>query len=173
MLMHDWKLLYVTAFVRAAATGMVGVLLGIYLSKLDFSAEAINYTVAAGLAGAAVASLVATMLADRRGRKRMLVEISLLAAAGSAAVALASDGVVVGIAAFLGMLNGMGRDRGALLILDQAILPSITADHRRTRAFAVYNVYQDVGHALGALFAGLPQWLQPSLNPPQPSSYPA
>jgi sugar phosphate permease len=42
------------------------------------------------------------------------------------------------------------------LILDQAILPSVTADRERTKAFAVYNICQDVGHAVGSLVAGLP-----------------
>ena len=38
--------------------------------------------------------------------------------------------------AFLGMLNGMGRDRGAALVLDQAILPNTVPDAGRTGAFA-------------------------------------
>jgi hypothetical protein len=36
-------------------------------------------------------------------------------------------------AAFLGMLNGMGRDRGAALVLEQAILPATTTNETRTR----------------------------------------
>jgi predicted MFS family arabinose efflux permease len=63
--------------------------------------------------------------------------------------------VVCGVA-FLGMLNGMGRDRGAALVLEQAILPGIVAPEQRTRAFAGYNVLQDIGHALGGLLAALP-----------------
>ena len=54
------------------------------------------------------------------------------------------------------MLNGMGRDRGAAPILDQAILPATTNDAGRTGAFARYTVLQDIGHALGSLAVGLP-----------------
>ena len=50
----------------------------------------------------------------------------------------------------------MGRDRGAALVLEQAILPATAADAERTRVFAWYNVLQDAGHALGSLLAGLP-----------------
>jgi len=50
----------------------------------------------------------------------------------------------------------MGRDRGASLVLEQAILPATVSNSDRTRAFAWYNVLQDAGHALGALAAGLP-----------------
>jgi MFS family permease len=170
-IVHDAKLIYAAAMVRATATGMVGVLLGIYLAQLDFSAATVNYLVAAGLAGAAAASLVATLLADRRGRKRMLVEMALLAAAGTAVATATSNAVVIGAAAFVGMLNGMGRDRGALAILDQAILPTLTSDAQRTRAFAAYNVCQDIGHAAGALLAGLPQWLQTAADLNEHSSY--
>jgi hypothetical protein len=54
------------------------------------------------------------------------------------------------------MLNGMGRDRGASMILDQVILPTTTTSDRRTTVFAAYNVVQDAGHALGALLAAVP-----------------
>jgi hypothetical protein len=63
-------------------------------------------------------------------------------------------------AAFLGMINGMGRDRGAALILEQAMLPATTSDEGRTKVFAVYNILQDTGHALGGLLAGLPSVLE-------------
>ncbi len=53
------------------------------------------------------------------------------------------------------MLNGMGRDRGAALVIEQAMLPSTTTPAERTQVFAWYNVAQDIGHALGSLLAGL------------------
>ncbi|HEY7728132.1 MAG TPA: MFS transporter, partial [Candidatus Eisenbacteria bacterium] len=62
--------------------------------------------------------------------------------------------------AFLGMVNGMGRDRGAAYALEQAILPATTTDRERTRAFAWYTVVLDCGHALGALAAMIPLLLR-------------
>ena len=64
-------------------------------------------------------------------------------------------GVVIPIA-FLGMLNGMGRDRGAASALEQAILPETTGPERRTWSLAWYNLGLDIGHASGALLAVLP-----------------
>jgi MFS family permease len=155
---RDLRLLYACAFVRAVAIGLIGVQSGIYLTLLGLSAAAVGYVVAAGLAGAGLAALVATLVADAHGRRRLLVELSLLGAAGGAVLAAGSSPLLLGVAAFAGMLNGMGRDRGAALIVEQAILPATVTDERRTRAFAWYNVVQDVGHACGALLAGLP-WL--------------
>jgi hypothetical protein len=90
------------------------------------------------------------------GRRRVLTALGLLGAAGGVLVLLAPRGALVGVAAFLGMLNGMGRDRGASMILDQVILPTTTTSDRRTTVFAAYNVVQDAGHALGALLAAVP-----------------
>ena len=75
-------------------------------------------------------------------------------------VALGSSATVIAVAAVIGMLNGMGRDRGAALVIEQAILPATVSDAERTRAFAWYNVLQDAGHALGALLAGAPALLR-------------
>jgi MFS family permease len=153
---RDRAILYSAAFLRALATGMIAVLIGIHLAKLRFDPAAIGMVVAAGLAGAAVAAFAVTLWADRIGRRRALFGLAILGAAGGFAVALADKPLLVGVAAFFGMLNGMGRDRGASMILDQAVLPATTTDERRTYAFAYYNVVQDIGHALGSLLAGLP-----------------
>jgi MFS family permease len=156
---RDQRALYAATFVRALATGMVGVLLGLYLARLGLAAAEIGAVVGAGLAGGAAATLLATVFGDRWGRRRFLVHLALLAAAGGGAVAAVSALPAIGLAAFLGMLNGMGRDRGAALVLEQAVLPATATDATRTRAFAWYNVLQDAGHALGGLLAAGPSVL--------------
>lgn len=154
--MSDLTLLYINAFLRSFGTGLVAIVLGIYLSLLKLTPALTGGIVAAGLAGAATASLIATFYADRWGRRRSLVLFSALGLLGAVGVALSSDPWLLGCAAFVGMLNGMGRDRGAALILDHAILAGVTSDQERTRAFAIYNIVLDVGHALGSLAAALP-----------------
>ncbi|HEY6094562.1 MAG TPA: MFS transporter [Gallionellaceae bacterium] len=159
--MHsDRGILYTAAFLRALATGMMGVLLGIYLARLSFSAAQIGVVISAGLAGAALAALLVTVAGDHLGRRRVLFWLALLGALGGVAAALLSSPLAIGIAAFVGMLNGMGRDRGASLVLEQAIIPSTVTDAERTRTFAWYNVLQDAGHALGGLLAIIPSALR-------------
>lgn len=158
--MTDRVVLYAAAFVRALATGMIGVLMGVYLARLEFDPARIGYVVGAGLLGCAAAALLVTLFADRAGRRRSLIAVSLLTFLGGCAFALTAHPFAAGAAAFLGMVNGMGRDRGASLILDQVILPATVGDAGRTRAFAWYNVLQDVGHAVGGLLAGLPALLR-------------
>jgi MFS family permease len=156
----DRRILYVTAFVRALATGMIAVLLAGYLAVLGFPSDVVGWVVAAGLAGNAVALAVATTWGDRSDRRRILLVLAVLGAGGSVLAAFASTPGALAAAAFVGMLNGMGRDRGAALALEQAILPATTTERGRTGAFAWYTALQDAGHALGALAAGIPVLLE-------------
>lgn len=153
-----WRLL-ATAFLRSTATGLCGVLLGIHLAAVA-PGEAAGTIVTAGLAGMAGVALVTTFVGDRMGRRRTMAFLLVLGAAGAALFLSVTSPWATAAAACMGMLNGMGRDRGAALLLEQAALPSTTTDANRTRAFAWYNVLQDVGHALGSLLAGIVSWSQ-------------
>lgn len=157
--MPDRRILYTTCFLRAVGTQMLGILLGLYLPGVGLSEAQAGSVVSLGLWGAAAAALLATLFADVHGRRRLLMEVALLGAVGAMGAAFGSGPLWLGAAAFLGMLNGMGRDRGAALIVEQAILPATAPDRERTKVFAWYNVCQDTGHALGAALAGLPALL--------------
>jgi MFS family permease len=153
----DRSLIEQAAFIRAVATSFVGVELGLMLASVGQSPGATGAIVGAGLAGAAVATFTATLWADRLGRRRFLMALGLLTAIGSIAVAAASHLLLLVIGALIGMLNGMGRDRGAALTLEQAMLADLAGEEQRTAAIARYNVWQDVGHAIGAGLAALPK----------------
>ena len=75
-------------------------------------------------------------------------------------LAVSTSPMTLGLAAFLGMVNGMGRDRGAALVVEQSVLPATVTDSQRTLAFAQYNVLQDIGHAAGSLLAAAPALFQ-------------
>jgi MFS family permease len=158
--MLERRVLYITAFVRAVTTSLVGVLIGVYLAHQGITGAALGTIVSTGLAGAALAAVVATFLADRIGRRRFLIVVAVLSVLGTIAFAFATSPVVLSAAAFVGMLNGMGRDRGAALILEQASLPATTDAGGRTQVIAWYTMLQDLGHAAGALLAGLPTILE-------------
>jgi MFS family permease len=155
----DRTILYAGAFLRATATGLAGILLGVHLARTGLAPSEIGVVTSSGLAGAALASAVAMRRADALGRRGFLAGLAALSAAGGVAAALSSSPGILAAAAFVGMLNGMGRDRGASLVLEQAMLPATASDAGRTAAFAAYNVLQDAGHALGSLLAALPALL--------------
>src|SRR6266478_5469853 len=142
-MLRDRRIIFTASFLRAVANGLIGVLAGIYLAQLGLDPAAWGAVLGAGIAGTAVGAAGVMFWGDRIGRKRWLVGLGVL-----------------GAAAFLGMLNSLGKDRAAALAIEQAILPSTGDDAGRTRAFAWYNVIQDVGHALGAALAVLPPFLR-------------
>lgn len=157
--MSERRALYVTAFLRAVTTSLVGVLLGVYLARLQVTGAAFGGVISAGLVGAALAALVATFFGDVLGRRRFLLLLTSLSIAGTLAFACSHSPLALAAAAFVGMLNGMGKDRGAALILEQAALPGTTTQANRTQVIAWYTMLQDLGHATGAALAGLPSLL--------------
>ncbi len=154
--MNDRTLVYGACFSRSLATGLAGVVLGLHLAERGLDPAAIGLVVAAGLAGATVATWLVTIGADRFGHRRTLVALGLLAVAGGVGLLVARDAGALGLAAFVGRVNGMGRDRGGALALEQAMLPALVPDADRTRTLAIYHLLQDVGHGVGAPLAAVP-----------------
>jgi MFS family permease len=152
-LARDRRWLYATAFLRATTTSAIGLVLGAHLARLGLSNGELGAVTSAGLAGAATGAFVATFAADRLGRRRFLIGLTACNVIGTAVFALVSGPVGLGIAAFVGTVNGMGRDRGGALVLEQAALPATATDATRTRTIAIYTMLQDVGHGLGAAIA--------------------
>jgi MFS family permease len=164
---RDAPLIYAAGFMRSATISLVGVTLAIHLADVGYSTTQIGLLIGVGLAGSSLATVIVSLRGDRWGRKRVLVGLAALSAAGYLALAAFTTASVLVPLAFVGMLNGMGRDRGAASALDQAILPETVPDDRRTWTLAWYNVVLDGGHALGALGATIPTliMLATSLGP--------
>jgi len=150
---RDAGLIYAAAFLRSSSVGLIGVVLAIALTEAGVSVAGAGAVIGAGLAGIATMTLVVTVAADRLGRRRALIALSLLTGFGYCAAAVSANLVWLIPTAFAGMLNGMGRDRGPAGTLEQAILPETTDAEHRTWTLAWYNLVLDAGHALGGLAA--------------------
>ncbi|MGH9390964.1 MAG: MFS transporter, partial [Vicinamibacteria bacterium] len=131
---RDLLLLYGAALLRAISVGAAGVVLGLHLAAAGLDPARIGAVIGLGLAAAAAGTFAAGALAERVGRRRMLRAAAALTVAGGAVFCFAESFSLFGAGAFLGMVSGMGRDRGAAYSLDQAILPQFVSDERRTRA---------------------------------------
>jgi MFS family permease len=159
---QERALIFVAAFLRSLGIGLLGVILGIYLYRVGYSSLQIGAVVGTGLAGSACATAFLSFAADRLGRKRSLLLLSILSAAGGVALASVSSVpfFVLLVVAFVGMLNGTGTDRSPSFAIEQAIIPGLAPDSARTWNLAFYNALIDGGGALGALAAGIPLLLQ-------------
>ncbi|HLW79327.1 MAG TPA: MFS transporter [Terriglobia bacterium] len=169
MVSRNLAAVYAAAFLRSLGVGLTGVVLGVYLSRAGFSAGALGLVITAGLAGAAAGTAAISLVADRFGRRRTLVVLGILGALGGLGLALSRSLIGVVTLAFFGMVNGMGTDRGPSFALEQAVIPGAVPADRRTWGLSWHGLTMDLGHALGALAAGLPpllgRWLGVGLMP--------
>ena len=158
------RILYAGAFLRALAIGMMAVLIGLYTARLGLSAGQIGAVLSSALWGAALATL-ATLLAGPHFTQRVMLIVLCAVPVIGVVVLLSTDSFpVIATAAFFGMLNVHGRDRGAIPIIEQELLPATASEGSRTRAFAWYNVLLDAGYAAGGLLAALPAVFERALG---------
>ncbi|PYP89123.1 MAG: MFS transporter [Candidatus Angelobacter sp. Gp1-AA117] len=149
-------LIFAAAAMRSFGIGLLGVVLGVFLYRKGFSSTSIGLVIAAGLAGSAAATVVTTMSADRLGRRKILLVLSLLSAPGALPFIFHWSSIALIPMAFIGMVNGMGTDRSAAFALEQAVIPGLVPNQRRTWTLAWYSVVLDASGALGALAGGFP-----------------
>ncbi len=160
----DLGLIFAAAWLRSFGIGLLGVILGVFLYRRGLSSIAIGVVLAAGIAGSAAGTIFVTFRADAFGRRRTLCCLSFLTAFGAAALVFNFALPILLAVAFLGMLNGMGTDRSAAYALEQALIPSLVPDERRTWSLAWYSLVLDASGALGALAAALPLVMQRHLG---------
>jgi MFS family permease len=153
---RNLAIIYVAAWLRSFGIGLLGVVLGVFLYREGYSSTAIGLVIAAGLAGAATGTVFITFKADLLGRRRTLFVLSLLTAVGVLPLIFHFGLPAMILIAFIGMLNGMGTDRSPAFALEQATIPGLVTDEKRTWALAWYSVVLDASGALGALAAGIP-----------------
>lgn len=155
---HALLALLTGASLRAFCIGLTGILLGLHLGRQGIGPEAIGVVVGAGLAGNAAATAWLTW--GPAGSPRMrLITTSLVTAVGLLAIAVLTTPAALAIAACLGLVNGMGRDRGPAQVLEQSILSDALPESARARGMTWYTAVQDVGGSLGSLAAALPDVL--------------
>ncbi len=127
--------------------------------------------IGAGLAGLAVATAVVALYGRALNHRATLIVTTLLSAAGLAVLTLSAHTTFLAAAAFLGLINGMGRDRGPTQTVEQSVLADGVADADRTRLFTRYTMVQDVAGALGSWAAAVPALLHRVLDVPSLSAH--
>jgi MFS family permease len=158
---RDIKILFSTRIIRLFAYGFISVVLALYLAATGLSAAGVGAVLSATLAGDILVSLWVTVVADRVGRKRMLLLGAVLMILAGLTFLLTTDPLWITLAAIIGIVSPSGGEIGPFLSIEQAALSQQLADHRRTRVFGWYNLAGSFATAAGALAGGwLAQWLQ-------------
>ncbi len=159
----DGKVILIEKAVRTVPYGFLGVLFSVYLSQLGLDAFLIGVVLALTVASSAIYTLVASLFADRLGRKRTLIFFALTDALAGVLL-FSSDSLWAPIAAgIVGNMTVGAGEVGPFLTLEQAILPGASDSRRRTLGFSVYNLVGYVSSSAGALLVGLPQYIGPGI----------
>jgi MFS family permease len=156
-LSRDGWLLFATCGVRSFAYGFLSVILGLYLDAIGLSPASIGWIFTAALAGSAAMTMLISSVADRFGRKALLIVGAVLMALAGWVFAVSNDPILLTIAAILGTISPSGKDVGPFLSIEQAILPQTTSDQNRTAVFSAYNLVGSFAGAIGTLAVALPE----------------
>ncbi len=154
ILSQDGRLLFYTRTIRLFAYGFLSVILIIYLTQIGLSKTQIGFLLTSTLLGDAVISLWMTTIADRVGRKRMLIVGSILMVVAGIIFALTNNIVLLILVATIGVISPGGNEVGPFLAIEQASLSHLVSDQMRTRVFAWYALVGATSTAIGALCTG-------------------
>ncbi len=156
---HDAAVLLQTRGIRAFGDGMISVVLAGYLAMLGLSGAQIGIVVAATLLGSAALTLGVGLRGHHVGRRRLLQLVSLVMIMTGLGFAGANAFWLLLVVAFVGTLNPSSGDVSVFLPTEQALLPGTAPDSERTALFARYALIGSLLAALGALCAGVPEWI--------------
>jgi MFS family permease len=151
----DGRLLFVTRMVRMFAYGFMAVVLGLYLTQVGLTDTQIGLVLSLTLFGDAAVSLPITIIADRLGRRKMLIAGSALMIFAGVIFALTGNIALLTFAAIVGTISPSGNEVGPFLAVEQAALPQTTTDKHRTAVFAWYSLLGSIMTGIGSFAGGL------------------
>ena len=144
---------------RAVGDGYMAVLLPAYLLAIGLGTQQVGIISTATMLGSAVATLAVGAWGHRFAANRLLRAAALLMVATGAGFAGLSSFWPLLVVAFVGTLNPSSGDVSVFLPLEHARLASAAQGRARTALFARYSVLGALCAAVGALAAGLPDWI--------------
>jgi MFS family permease len=154
--MTDTTILFATRAVRMYGFGAISIVIALYLSERGLSSSLIGWVFTLALAGDALISIAVTQVADRFGRRKLLLVSSALIALAGLGFALTGDIVLLILTAIIGTISPNGNEVGPFQSLEQASLSEVSNSSSRTRLFGWYQMTGSLATAFGALSAG---WL--------------
>ena len=152
-------LLYTARCLRGFGDGFAVIILPVYLSALGLGDTEIGFVAAASLFGTAAFTLLIGLIAPRHDLRNMLLMGAAIMAFTGIAFPSSEHLILIAAVAFIGTINPSTGDIGVLVPLEHAFLARSVADEERTRTFARYSLVGALSMAVGALAAGLTDFL--------------
>jgi MFS family permease len=152
--MTDTTILFATRAVRMYGFGAISIVIALYLGERGLSSSIIGWVFTLALAGDALISIGVTQIADRFGRRKLLLVSSALIAIAGLGFAFTGNIVLLILTAIIGTISPNGNEVGPFQALEQASLSEVSSSVSRTRLFGWYQMTGSLATASGALSAG-------------------
>ena len=152
-LSRDGKLLLAVRPLQTFSSSYVSIFFAVYMSLVGIPLWMIGVILTAGQLFSTLFNTVAGFMADRIGRKKMLIFFGLLVAFSGAIFATVSAPIVlipVAIVSTMGSRGGFG----AANMLERVILAQSCSEEMRTKMYAVRSTLNSIARSVGLLSAG-------------------
>src|ERR687898_2396714 len=162
---HDAKLLMVSRGIRAFAFSYLNVVFAIYLDRLGYSTVTIGIIFSVAYLSGAILTALWGYLSDRYGRRKILMLLAALTIVSNSIFIFFSGLVFILLAVVIanvgaGGAAGGGSGGGPFNPVEEALLAEKCSPENRNQIFAVNAFVGSIMGSIGALGAGLPQYLQ-------------
>jgi MFS family permease len=162
---HDAKLLMASRGIRAFAFSYLNIVFAIYLDRLGYSPVTIGIVYSVAYLSGAVLTAVWGYLSDRYGRRKILMLLAVLTIISNSIFVFFSGLVFILLAVIIANVGaggsaGGGSGGGPFNPVEEALLAEKCNPENRNQIFALNAFVGSVTGAIGALAAGLPQFLQ-------------
>jgi MFS family permease len=164
----DGKLVLLEKSVRTVPYGFLGVAFAVYLSELGFSAFSFGIVLTLTTLSSALYTFTVSFFADRIGRRRTLIFFALMDFIAGSLLFLSTAWWAPVLAGIVGNMTVGAGEVGPFLSIEQAILPQTCNSKHRTLAFSIYNLVGYASSSVGAILAGIPEYLGSGLGAYRP-----
>jgi MFS family permease len=162
---RDARLLMASRGIRSFAFSYLNVVFAIYLDRLGHSPVTIGIVYSVAYLSGAVLTAVWGYLSDRYGRRRILMLLAVLTILSNAIFVFFSHLIFIFLAVIIanvgaGGSGGGGSGGGPFNPVEEALLAEKCQPENRNQIFSLNSFVGSVMGSIGALAAGLPQYLQ-------------
>lgn len=156
LLERDQLLLQAAYGIRAFIFGYLNIVFPIYMGTAGLDAIAIGLVIAAAVFFSSILSVVIGIVADRYGRKKMILMLASIVCASAIILAISNNIFVIIFVAIIGLFAGGPAAGNTFGVLQQVMLADVVSPRSRNSVFAVTFLISSVSAAGGSLMAGLP-----------------